>query len=525
MAAAAAAAQTGPYGPALPGVGTPGAFPASSPAAAALATGRVRSPSPWSAGIRVQETVTNNVNLVGSGQAEAALVTEVTPTFGVNLVGNRSSLVGHIELPVAIYLPSGVASDRIYPSANLRGDVTLVENFLFLEGVVDVTQQFYNPFGAQPVGVTNPTQNRYRSSVYRVSPIISSSTSAGTVYELRNDNVWTNLNGAPVSTNNAHYTRFIGHATNTTTTVGWRASFDYNETKFNNQQSPNVTQVYRGSAIWNATPVLQLTATAGWESNRFSLTSSNDFIYGAGFVWRPQQLMTVTGDYEHRYFGASYRFTFDRTTPLTQWRLNVSRNVTTYPQQIASLGAGIDVSTFLNALFAPVVSDPALRQQLVDQLIEDRGLPVTTSGPVNLYTDQTLLQENVSARVGLLGARNTVYLSGYYLRSEPITATGTPLPPILSFGNDNTQTGGSLVWSHTLLAQVNLVAQLLGSQTESNAAPHARTRRGMVRVAVGTPVTPRTALFGGVRYQTQTSNVAQEYNEAAAFVGISHTFR
>ena len=525
IATATAGAQTG-YVPPVPVPGSAPAIPWSSPAAALAPAPGTAQPSWWTASIGVVETLTNNVNLDASSVARSALVTEITPVFGVNYVGPRASVVGNVQLPVAIYLPSSAASDRLYPLVNLLGDLTLVNNFLFLEGLVNVSEQFYSPFGAQPSGVSNPTNNRYRSTVYRITPFIKGQTSAGTNYELRNDNAWTNLSGAPISTSNARYTTLYGSASNTTTILGWRVSGDYSDVHFDNQQPSTITQLYRASGIYTATPALQLSASGGYEENQFSLTSSSDAIYGVGFLWQPSQLTNVQGDWEHRYFGSSYRLSFDHVTPLSEWRLHVLRNVTTYPQQIATLPAGINVSAFLNALFLPVVSDPAQRQQIIDQLIADRGLPATLSGPVNLYANQTLLQQSATGTVGLIGARNTVFLTAFYVKSQPITAGGTPLPPLFSFGNDNTQTGGSFVWSHQLMPRLTFVTSLDANETVSNnQTPEVRTRQGTVSVGLSMPITANTSAFAGGRYRWLTSNVTQDYTETAGFVGLTYTFR
>ena len=61
-------------------------------------------------------------NLSPSNAADGGLVTEITPSLAVNWKGNRTTLVGDVSLPVVLYLPSGVASDRVFPSVNLLGD-------------------------------------------------------------------------------------------------------------------------------------------------------------------------------------------------------------------------------------------------------------------------------------------------------------------------------------------------------------------------------------------------------------------
>ena len=54
----------------------------------------------------------------------------------------------------------------------------------------------------------------------------------------------------------------------------------------------------------------------------------------------------------------------------------MNRTITTYPQQIAAVPGGVSVAAFLNNLFVLRISDTAERQSLIDQFINNRGLPV-----------------------------------------------------------------------------------------------------------------------------------------------------
>jgi len=175
-------------------------------------------------------------------------------------------------------------------------------------------------------------------------------------------------------------------------------------------------------------------------------------------------------------------------------------------------------------------TDLGLTKGDLDQLIRDRGLPGTLSGPVSLYSNQTLLQEGYSASVALLGARNTVLVSAFWLKNQPITATGTPLPPSLTLGNDNTQIGGTVVWTHQLTPSLNFVSSVEALRTVDNGGAGGQllggtTRQGAVRLGISSPVTARTTVYAGARYQTLQSDVAQDYSETAGFVGLTYTFR
>ena len=476
-------------------------------------------------GIALRETWTNNVNLDPTSARKSDLVTEITPAFTFHEAGDHTKLDATVALPVLLYARTGAENNSFYPSVNALGDVSLFNKFLHVEGAVNISQEFFTPFGAQPVALANATDNRYRATTYSVSPYIQGTTPNGIQYEVRNNNVWTNLSGSPIATNNARYTEFLAKAgTSGEPRVGWNANYDYTTVHFNEQNSIK-TQIFRVGPFYRVTPQLLVDVNAGYESNDYTLTSSSDFIYGIGFRWRPSERTDVLGRWEHRFFGSSYRFSFDHRTPLTVWNVQASRNITTYPQQIAQLGVGSNVSDLINTLFLSAYPDPAVRQQAVEQFIRDRGLPSTLAQPVALYGEQILLQQSQSASVGLVGARNSIFFSVFNTKSEPISAAGNPLPPSIFSENDNTQTGGGVSWTNRLTPSVNLLVNVNAYRTVSNTLPNQSTKQGSAVASVSYPFSARTLGFVGVRYQGLWSDTATEYNETAAFAGISYSLR
>ncbi len=170
--------------------------------------------------------------------------------------------------------------------------------------------------------------------------------------------------------------------------------------------------------------------------------------------------MNVVGNYEHRYFGSSYLFTFDNRTPLSAGQHPASRNVTSYPQQLLTLPPTGNVAALLFFMFASRIPDPAARLAFVQQFISDRGLPDTLSSALPIYTQQISLQESANGSFGLLGARNSIFLNVFWLHQVPIAGSGNPLPSFLFAYNNNTQSGGALTWSHKLTPLVSLDASL-----------------------------------------------------------------
>ncbi len=413
--------------------------------------------------------------------------------------------------------------------ANLLGNVEAVENFFFVEGAVDASPQYFTPFGAQPQGLANATQNRYQSASYRVSPYIRGGTTGDVQYSVRDDNIWSTLNGTPLSVNNSYTNQLTANVARHNPQLGWVLEYNRSSVTFTSQQ-PQVTQLGRLILEHSPDPQLKLRVSGGYENEDYTLTHSSGPIYGVGATWHPTERTNVEALWEHRFFGSSYLFNFAHRTPLSVWEANASRNITSYPQQIGTLPAGVDVSSIVNQLLLSSIPDPAQRQAAVDQFINSRGLPTSLSSPVNLYTQQITLQTQASGSVGLLGARNSIFLTAFYLRQQPITASGNDLPGFIAGFNDNTQVGTNIVWTHNLTPSLQLVASGTVSRTESNLPQDtlgfsATSRQGYATIGLSTPLSPNTTVNGSVRYQVQHVDQGTGYNEAAVLFGLSHTFR
>lgn len=480
--------------------------------------------SPYVASVSLLETLTNNVNLSPSGSTQGDLVTQLTPSLSVVEKGARTSLNASIAAPILLYARTASENNQAYAQAAVTGTVEAVEKFFFVDGAVNVSQQYLTPLGAVPLGLANATQNRYTSQTYSTDPYIKGVFQGGVNYELRDNNIWVNLSGSPISLSNSYTNELIGRLAKDPIPWGWSVDYDGTRVKFNNQ-GPIDTELARARLAYQVDPELRVSADAGYEDNRYPLASSQGPIYGIDAHWQPTQRTDVKAGWEHRFFGASYYLAFDHRTPLSVWSVNASRNITTYPQQLATLPAGSTVALLLDQLLLTSIPDPGQRQAYINQLIQSGGLPTLTSAPINFYTQQILLQETATATVGLLGARNRIFLTAYYLRNEPISGSGQALPGLISSLNNNTQTGGNIVWTHNLTSATSLSTGAFFLRTVANAPPTGTTRQGWIRVMLTTDLSPRTSVYAGARYQVLRSDITNDYNEAAVFVGLTYTYR
>ena len=159
---------------------------------------------------------------------------------------------------------------------------------------------------------------------------------------------------------------------------------------FTNQPG-QVSELARASIYYQPDPNVRLSADGGYEDNRYTFTDYRDAIYGVGMQWRPTPRTNLVANWEHRFFGSSYLLSFDHRTPLSAVSARFSRNTTSYPQTFLTVPATGNVPLLLYLILAARFPDPAERLAIVEALINERGLPTSLSGPVNLYTQQIYL--------------------------------------------------------------------------------------------------------------------------------------
>jgi len=477
--------------------------------------------------IGVEETFTSNANFDrGITTPKADIVTTISPGFLLNYRSARANFGGSVTLPVFIYARTGGDNNRVLPQANLGGVIEAWERFFYIDGSINISQQYFTPFGSRPASPVNATGNEYMSQSYRVSPYIKGEFPGGVRYELRDNNIWTLLSQGSTATpgiNNSYTNQIIGTLDSDPRPLGWGADYLRSSVAFSGQDT-FVTELARLRGVYRVDPQLELTSSIGYENNDYAFVQYKGSIYGVGFKWRPTDRTILDARWEHRFFGSSYNVVFDHRTALTVWNVRVSRDATSYPEEVASLAAGTSVVALIDSLFALRVPDPVLRAQLVAQFIQQRGLPTFVNSALNLYTQQINLVTSAQGSVGLLGVRNTLFFNAYYHKNEAITAAGNVAPDPASGLTNNTQSGGSVVWTHNLSPLLILTSTLDYSHTVALPPQSVRTDQGALTVVLSRPISPLTSIHAGARYQSLRSDVRTDYTEAAVFVGFDHRF-
>lgn len=482
--------------------------------AAGAQTWRVTSSIGW------ESTLTDNVDLTPHGRSD--WVNQFTPGVSISEAGAHSRLSGSIALPILVYARTS-ENNQVFPQVNLNGTLEAIDKLLFVDAFASVSQQYQSPFGARSTSLANATENRYTSQAYGVSPYLKGVMPGSVSYELRDNSLWSNDNASSIGSGRSYTNEIVGRLTREPTPIGWGLDYDRTQIWYSGQGSETMQIArLRGSYLFDAS--LDGSATVGYENNEFFHADERGTTYGAGIRWRPTDRTSLNANWEHRFFGSSYDASFDHTTRLTVWSVRASRSITSYAQQLALLPGGSNVPVFLDSLFASRIPDPLQRQTFVAQLIQDRGLPPTLTGPVPLLAQQITLVESESATAGILGARNSILFTVFRTREEPLRGADD-LVSSLALSNNDTQTGASVAWTHQLAPTLTFGTTFDYSRTTSNAEVGGTTRFYSVRAFLSTPLSALTSVYGGARFQDSQSDVADSYREAAVYVGLTHTFR
>lgn len=486
-------------------------------------------PVAWAQSVRVTPTLdgqvlwTSNVGLQPGPAAESDFVTTITPGFSIDYNGPRGFLRGNVSAPITIYAKDQ-DRNQIVPVVDLAGRGEVVKDFFFVEAQASVSQTYFSPFGPRPAGLENVTDNRYTAQSYRVSPYIEGRPTGLIRYLVRDDNHWTRLSDTPVAADDLYTNRFSALIEREPTPFGWSSDFVRNEYWVGGTSTQRL-MIARVRGTWRPDPQWQFFVSAGYEDNQFTLSETKGETYGAGFSWRPTERMALDASYEHRFFGASYNVQFSNRTPMTFWSVQASRNISSYPEQLASLPEGTFLPGVLNILLTNRIPDIDQRIAFIRQFLVERGLPVFLTGPLDLYNQQVYLLELASATVGLIGVRNSVFVTAFRSRSEPLSGQGETLPPLLSAQNNNTQTGGGVTWAYQLSSVSTITASANYSHTTANPPFEESTDATSVSLNWTRTISPRTNVHAGARWQrSNASRDVNDFSETAVFAGFRYRF-
>lgn len=499
------------------------------PAAEAVRSGFLVQPR-----LRTQLLVTNNSNFGRGVPAESDLVLDVAPGLTISGESNRLRLDGSIELIGRVFA-NGTQVNRVLPSGRLAATFNLYERRVFLETGVAATQTLIDPLGAR--GGLAGGDNMQTSTQFWLTPYAQGELAPGLRYLARSDNTFASTRrygdvpGGRLDVNAAD--GYFGHhllqLEQQPRILGWRLWYERADSRPDTDFAQTDTyELARAALLARVSPQLTVGVRVGVERNNFALVTQQDgSLYGVEVQWRPTERSRAEGWWEERFFGSAWQATVAHRMPWLAFELNSSRELATYQQLLFALPGAGNVASLAGDILTTRIPDAAQRNAVVEDLIARGRLPRSVDGPANVFSDDISRVRRNSARVALLGLRNSLVLSAFRSRTEDLGSLGLgPLFGASSAATNNKQRGAEGVYS--LRVSMLDIASLSYSYYDTEGLGQfssEQSRQRVYRAQWTRLLAPHTSGVAGVLHQTIDFDGGRTTDdETAAFVGITHRF-
>lgn len=288
--------------------------------------------------LNASSTYTDNVKQSSSNPQDALIFT-ATPGFTLRSEGSRRVQASLQYGLTGVKRFGGDQSDNFYHNLSAIGKAELVEDFLFIDGNANISQQLISLLGS-PADATTNNSNRTTVGTYSISPYIQQRlgtfafaqaryTASGAIFQ----------NNAAANANSNSFTASLNSGTRFTD-LSWGLNYSLRKLQNRNAvNSVNNTDVTFESASATAgyalTRQFRVFGTVGHDSNDYlSSSGTSGSFYSAGFGWAPTRRTNLEASVGERYFGRTFSLAANHRTRLTQWRVRYSEDVSDISQQL-----------------------------------------------------------------------------------------------------------------------------------------------------------------------------------------------
>lgn len=468
-------------------------------------------------------TASDNGGFSAPGLERSDFITSVRP----RLVMARRGAGFDFDLDAAATLlayANGTQHGGVLPDVRTALKAALVERLLFVDAAARVREAEVDPFGSRADDMTGA--NRRTEETYRVSPYIERVFSPNTSLLARHDAMLTS-NGAGAGT------RLVSHLSRVRLErkpVPLGAALELSRLEEESQgfaASRFTLDTARLRASIALSDQVVLGAGVGRDRSRSLLSEHTDSLYGLAVQWAPGPRTELSADLEHRFFGGAGALKFRHRMPFMSFALTMSRQPIRSSASLGVLGQGADIRSLLDAILTTRYPDPAVRGELVDNLVTSRGLDTRLQHPVDVVAEYPQLQTATQASWTVLGKRNTASVTVYAQTLRQLTRDGDPLSLSTSATSDSRQTGGSFQFNRRLTPQLSADVVLRWLKITGLAVRDGDvSKERSYRLSLIQNLSPRTGVSAGVQQNRFTTTVSGQhaYDATLVFVGMSHRF-
>ncbi|MDY7544690.1 TIGR03016 family PEP-CTERM system-associated outer membrane protein [Glaciimonas sp. Gout2] len=434
--------------------------------AVALVLSSVTFAAEWSIipSLGVNETYTDNVNLAPKSFAKSDYITEISPSIVLVKTGRYLRVNVEDIVQEVIYSDKSTGS-KFTNQLHATVKAELIDELFFVDSAASESQQNISAFGAQPTNNIYATNNRTNVRTFNFSPYLAHTFDTFAAAELRYAVDSVAASSGALASSHSDTTSFHVNSGPAFRLLGWGWQYSDRITHYPTLSSVKLAST-SGNLSYLLLPVLKLTATVGYDRDDYPSIGklTNGFSWTTGFALAVNQRTSLVATVGRRYYGDTFSLAATTRSRTAIWDISYNDTVTTTQSQFG-LPAAIDTSAYLNRLLSGTLADPVQRQQAVNNIIQNAGLPGSLNNSTNYFTNAVFLQKQLQASVAIISPKTTLVVSLFDVQREPLS---TAQNNGISLSNDKTnQVGGSVVLGRRLTSQINANISLLASRVES----------------------------------------------------------
>ena len=469
-------------------------------------------------GVSISETLTDNAHLTSTDKSAEA-ITQLTATLRVR---SRSGRVrGSLDYALTGYVyakDSGSSSTQNALNATVRAD--LVENWLWIDGGAQISQQAVSAFGTQSLTPGLVSGNRSEVRSLQVSPNLRGTLSgvvnyhASLLYGLTRTDAAGALGNTDTSSGSLSLSSARGGV------FGWSATASRQHSNYAASRSTEVDTA-QVSLSYLALPELRTTATAGREwTDHTTQQKTGNATWGVGATWSPSARTTLNAQFDHRFFGNGYQLAFEHRFPLSAIRLSSLRNVSNSSSQ-APGGAFATAYDLFFSQFASIEPDPVKRDDRVRAFLQANGIIPSTLVAPGFLAGAASLQQLTQLSYSLQGARSTLTASASVSNTRRLDTLATGQDD-LSQSDVVRQRSLGLTLGHRLTPVMGVSLDLSRQASSGSTSSQANVLKS-IRLGLTTTLGRRSTASLSARH-VQFDSTTQPYTENAVVATFGLTF-
>ncbi len=303
--------------------------------------------------LTVSEVYTDNADLTHDNK-KSEFITTVTPNISLKGNGARANVSLNASLEAN---SSGGEGDAINPRLGANADAELLEDFLFIDTSINITQNTVDAFRPSGIDTLSNTGNTTNTYNYNISPYFTQRFKGIAEVIGRysyNNQINSNNNAGDNDSQSIELTINSGDDFNRLT---WGGAVNYKDSGSDNTSSEllstDINLGYRFNRVWS------FRGSAGVESNDYESTrSENDGSrWSMSAIWTPNNRTSLNIGYGDRFFGSVPTLDFSHRSRKSLLTASYSRELTDSASLLSQQSAFQTTDAFGNPI-DPITGDP-----------------------------------------------------------------------------------------------------------------------------------------------------------------------